>query len=137
MAEMQRTLQALLETTNVAAFGFRVVQADEGWTRLHVPARASHLRPGEIVAGYVLVAAADVAVWLAIKTLLGVDDRSVTIDLHTSFLAAAASDFNCDARIVHCGRRIVTGVATSSDAARDLAVHTVAYARRERTDDPC
>jgi uncharacterized protein (TIGR00369 family) len=131
MADMQRALQELLETTTFAAFGFRVIHADEGRARLHVPAQASHLRPGDIVAGYVLVAAADVAVWLAIKTLLGVEDRSVTIDLHTSFLAPGASDFNCDARIVHCGRRIVTGVATASDGARDLAVHTVSYARRE------
>jgi len=128
---MQRDLQELLETTNFATFGFRVVHADEARVRLHVPAQVSHLRPGEIVAGYVLVAAADVAVWLAIKTLLGVEDRSVTIDLHTSFLAAGASDFHCDARIVHCGRRIVTGVATASDDARDLAVHRVSYARRE------
>lgn len=121
----------MLAATNFISFGFRLVCAVDGSARLHVPALASSLRPGGIVAGYVLVAAADVAVWLAIKTLLGVEDRSVTVDLHSVFLAAASSDVVCDARIVHCGRRIVAGVATTSDGTRALAQHTITYARRD------
>ena len=122
----------MLATTTFAAFGFEVAAAGEGSARVRVPWRAAHLRPGGIVAGYILVAAADVAVWLAIKTVLGAEDESVTVDLHTAFLAAASSEFYCDARIVRCGRLLVTGSATCSDGRRELAQHTVTYARKMR-----
>ncbi|MGH7709010.1 MAG: PaaI family thioesterase [Vulcanimicrobiaceae bacterium] len=121
----------MLATTNFTAFGFRLVSAADGAACLHVPALPSNMRPGGIVAGYILIAAADVAVWLAIKTLFGIGDNSVTVDLHTAFLASTSSDVVCEARIVRSGRRIVTGVATCSDDTRQLAQHTVTYARRD------
>ena len=52
-----------------------------------------------IVSGQVFMAAADVAMWLAIKTKLGLADSSVTAEMKTNFLGAAQKEgFCCTAK---------------------------------------
>ena len=58
----------------------------------------------EFVSGQVFMAAADVAMWLAIKTCLGLSDASVTSQMTTSFLAPAKkADFLCTATVLKLG----------------------------------
>ncbi len=95
--ELQRLLADL---PFVRAYGFRVHSIGPGECILTVPFRQAFERPGGIVSGLVFMAAADVAMWLAIKTLLGSDDGCVTAEMKTSFLAAAKEqDFRCRAKI--------------------------------------
>ena len=115
----------------VRAYGFCVHSISPGECVLSVPFQQAFERPGGIVSGLVFMAAADVAMWLAIKTLLGSDDGCVTAEMKTSFLAAAKQqDFRCRARILKLGKRLIYGVAECRNLDRKLLTHhTLTYIR--------
>src|SRR5580692_5175281 len=106
-------LKALLN--NVAFtrnFGFVLHNITDGECTIDVPFQEAFERPGGIVSGQVFMAAADAAMWLAIKTRLGLADSSVTAEMKTNFLAGAKRDgFRCTARVLKFGRQLVYGVA--------------------------
>src|ERR1035438_3671859 len=83
--ELERLLNEVAFTRN---FGFILHGIADGECSLDVPFQEAFERPGGIVSGQVFMAAADVAMWLAIKTRLGLADSSVTAELKTNFLAA-------------------------------------------------
>ena len=128
--ELQQLLTAVPFTRR---FGFRVWEIGDGTCTLDVPFEADFERPGGIVAGEVFMTAADVAVWLAIMTRLGVTDRSVTLDLKTAFLSAVRREgFRCEARVLKLGRRVIYAAATClTSAGSIIAHHTVTYVRPE------
>ena len=98
LEELQTLLDEVAFTRNL---GLVVRSAAYGECRLAAPFRREFERPGRIVSGQVFMAVADVAVWLAIKTKLGLRDGSVTLEMKTNFLPAArAEDFECRARIL-------------------------------------
>jgi len=112
------------------SYGFVVTEASAGSCTLHVPDLPHFERPGGIVSGQVLMTAADVAMWLAIKTLRGIDDPSVTTQMQTNFLESARREaFTCKAVVVKLGRRTAFGTAECvSDSGKLLAHHTMTYA---------
>jgi uncharacterized protein (TIGR00369 family) len=114
-------------------FGFALHRTADGECTIDVPFQESFERPGGIVSGQVFMAAADVAMWLAIKTRLGLDDASVTAEMKTNFLGGAKrSGFRCTAKVLKFGRRLIYGVAECvGDDGRLLAHHTVTYIRAE------
>lgn len=116
------------------SFGFRLEAVRAGRCTLRVPFRRRLERPGGVVAGPVLMAAADAAVWLAILAHHGSDDGSVTVNMQTAFVSAARrEDIRCRARVLRWGRRLVHGVAECRTASgRLLSHHTVTYLRTER-----
>jgi len=129
-AELQRLFADL---PFIRSYGFRVHSIAPGECVLAVPFQQAFERPGGIVSGLVFMAAADVAMWLAIKTLLGSDDGCVTAEMKTSFLAAAREqDFHCQARILKLGKRLVYGVAECVSLDHKLLTHhTLTYIRPE------
>ena len=131
---MKRALQALLDRSRfLRPYGFRVVSVKAGRCTLELPHRASLERPGGIINGPALMAAADCAMWLAIKAKLGVEGDALTSELNTAFLAPAKSEHvYCTARILKLGRRLIYGVAECVTAeGRLLTHHTVTYVRPE------
>jgi uncharacterized protein (TIGR00369 family) len=128
--ELRRLLDDVAFTRN---FGFLLLEIGDGECSLDVPFQESFERPGGIVSGQVFMAAADVAMWLAIKTRLGLDDVSVTAEMKTNFLGAAKrSAFRCRAKVLKFGRRLIYGVAECVDAnGKLLTHHTVTYIRSE------
>jgi len=124
-------LQQLLshETAFTKAYGFVVVAVAPGSCTLRVPHLAQFDRPGGIVSGQVFMTAADVAMWLAIKTLRGIEDPSVTSHMETHFLQSArAEGFHCTAVVRSLGRRFVFGTAEClSEQGQLLAHHTLTY----------
>jgi acyl-coenzyme A thioesterase PaaI-like protein len=84
--ELRRLLKDVEFTRN---FGFVLHEIADGESSLNVPFHESFERPGGIVNGSVFMAAADVAMWLAIKTRLGLADSSVTAEMKTNFLGSA------------------------------------------------
>ena len=125
-------LQALLSTTPFAlVYDFRVRSIGDGECVLHVPFQPAFERPGGIVSGPVFMAAADVAMWLAIVTRLGISDRSVTAKMTTAFLnAARQEDFACAAKILKLGTRLVYGTAECvTGGGKLLTHHTMTYIR--------
>src|SRR6266436_795525 len=108
--------------------------ADSACSR-DVPFQSAFERPGGIVSGQVFMAGADVAMWLAIKTKLGMADSSVTAEMKTNFLGGAKREgFRCTAKVLKFGRHLIYGVAECVDSnGRLLTHHTVTYIRVEQS----
>jgi uncharacterized protein (TIGR00369 family) len=123
--------QVLADTPFLEPYGFRVESTGTGECSLIIPFRASLERPGGIVSGMTLMGAADVAMWLAIMTLRGVEERWVTSDMKTAFLRSARSeDLSCTARVLKSGKRTMYGTAECRGAGVGLiAHHVLTYAR--------
>ncbi len=143
MGPAQRTVSEQ-ELSNILAsapfariYGFRIATAGDGECAIFVPFQDIFERPGGIVSGPVFMAAADVAMWLAIKTKLGLADGSVTAEMKTNFLSGARNeDFTCTARILKCGQRLVYGVAECVNAHGTLLTHhTLTYIRHRNIAD--
>lgn len=132
LAVTKTDLRRLLsEAPFTRMYGFRVRSIGDGECILHVPFQASFERPGGIVSGPVFMAAADVAMWLAIVTRLGISDRSLTAKMTTAFLnAARQEDFDCTATILKLGTRLVYGTAECvTGSGKLLTHHTMTYIR--------
>jgi uncharacterized protein (TIGR00369 family) len=113
-----------------ASFGSTIHSFADGECTLSIPFRSEFIRPGGIVGGPVFMAAADVAMWLAIATRLGIHEDCVTVEMKTNFLSAAREDFRCTARVMKLGKRIVYGTAEcATHAGKLLTHHTITYIR--------
>src|SRR5437773_5087949 len=103
--------QLLSEVGFTRNFGFVLHGIADGECSIDVPFQAEFERPGGIVSGQVFMAAADVAMWLAIKTKLGMSDASATAEMKTNFLRGAKrSGYRCTARVLKLDRRLAAGV---------------------------
>ena len=125
--------QLLAEARFIRGYGFLLHSAKDGECSIDVPFQEVFERPGGVVNGPVFMAAADVAMWLAIKTKLGMADASVTVEMKTNFLSnVRKADFRCSAKVLKLGRRLIYGVAECADGSgKLLAHHTVTYIRSE------
>ena len=127
VAELQRLLDGSPFTR---VYGFEVRDASKGSCTLAVPYVRDFERPGERLSGQIVIAAADVAMWLAIKTLRGIDDPSVTAQMETTFLRAAREGFVCRATVLDITERRAFGIADCrSEGGELLAHHTMTYVR--------
>ena len=123
-------LQLLIDRARFVRFyGFRVVKVGDGSCTLELPHRRSLERPGGIINGPSLMAAADCAMWLAIKGRFGLAFDALTSELNTVFLAPAMGEHvYCTARILKAGRRRIYGTAECHNrAGRLFTHHTVTY----------
>jgi acyl-coenzyme A thioesterase PaaI-like protein len=131
---LKKQLQELLDRSEfIRAYGFRVVSVSKDKCTLELPHRAVLERPGGIINGPALMAAADCAMWLAVKVRLGLDKDALTSELNTAFLAPAMGEHvYCTARILKAGRRRIYGVAECHGKKGNLfSHHTVTYVRPE------
>ena len=126
--------QLLAEIAFTRNFGFTLNDIGDGRCSIDVPFEEAFERPGGIVSGQVFMAASDVAMWLAIKTKLGLADSSVTAEMKTNFLGAAKKEgFRCTANVLKIGRRLIYGTAECvTSSGRLLAHSTVTYIRGEQ-----
>lgn len=129
---IKRRLQALLDAERfVRPYGFRVIALRPLGCTIELPFRRALERPGGIVNGPALMAAADCAMWLAVKAAIGLEHDALTSELNTAFLAAAKEEpVRCTARILKLGKRSIYGVAEChSRAGKLFSHHTVTYVR--------
>lgn len=114
------------------SYGYRVLTCAHGACELLVPYEETIERPDGIISGMAIMGAADVAMWLAVMTLRGVEETWVTSDMQTAFLRSGRDEsVLCKANVLRLGRRTAFGCVecrgqTSGDL---LAHHTVRYAR--------
>jgi uncharacterized protein (TIGR00369 family) len=128
----RRELAALLARSRfLRGYGMRLHAVSDAACTLAVPFRRAFERPGGTVNGPVFIAAADCAMWLAIKRLIGVDQDAVTAELNTAFLnAARRQTVYCTARVLKMGKRSIFGTAECHDGkGRLFTHHTLTYAR--------
>jgi uncharacterized protein (TIGR00369 family) len=130
MGATRKQLQAMLDKSRfIRHYGFRVVRSGEQGCTIELPHRPRLERPGGIINGPALMAAADCAMWLAIKARIGVDKDALTSELNTAFLnAAKGGHVYCTARILKFGRRSIYGTAQChSKSGQIYSHHTVTY----------
>jgi len=128
----RRQLQALLARARfLAGYGMRLVSVNDAACTLALPFRRAFERPGGTVNGPVFMAAADCAMWLAIKRHIGIEHDAVTSELNTAFLNAARREtVYCTARVLKLGKRVIFGTAECHDRrGRLFTHHTATYAR--------
>ena len=129
---MKAQLQKLLDRSRfLRPYGFRVIRANGKACILELPHKPALERPGGIINGPALMAAADCAMWLAIKARIGVDNDALTSELNTAFLAPAKGEHvYCTAKILKMGRRRIYGVAECHGKEGNLfSHHTLTYVR--------
>jgi acyl-coenzyme A thioesterase PaaI-like protein len=129
---LKKPLQQLLDRSRfLRAYGFRLRKIGRQGCTLELPHKPALERPGGIINGPALMAAADCAMWLAIKARIGVDNDALTSELNTAFLAPAKGEHvYCTARILKMGRRRIYGVAECHGKGGNLfSHHTVTYVR--------
>jgi uncharacterized protein (TIGR00369 family) len=134
LAVTERELEHLLsEVAFTHQYGFALHAISDGVCSLDIPFQTVFERPGGVVSGQVFMAAADVAMWLAIMTRLGLRDRSVTAEMKTNFLHAARQEpFRCTATILKLGKRLIYGMAECANSRGTLLTHhTITYMRPE------
>jgi acyl-coenzyme A thioesterase PaaI-like protein len=129
---LKKRLQELLDRSRfLRPYGFRVVIASKAKCTLELPHKPALERPGGIINGPALMAAADCAMWLAIKARLGIDEDALTSQLDTAFLSPAKGEHvYCTATILKLGRRRIYGVAECHGKRGGLfSHHTMTYVR--------
>jgi len=125
-------LQKLLDRSRfVSGYGLKLVSVTDSGCTIAMPFRRAFERPGGTVNGPAFMAAADCAMWLAIKRHIGIEHDAVTAELNTAFLNAARREtVYCTARVLKLGKRIIYGVAECHDRAGKLFTHhSVTYTR--------
>jgi uncharacterized protein (TIGR00369 family) len=125
-------LQKLLGRSRfVSTYGLKLVSVSDHECTIAMPFRRSLERPGGTVNGPAFMAAADCAMWLAIKRHIGIEHDAVTSELNTAFLNAARREtVYCTAKVLKFGKRIIYGTAECHDRrGRIFTHHTVTYAR--------
>ncbi|MGH8687961.1 MAG: PaaI family thioesterase [Burkholderiales bacterium] len=128
----KRELQALIARASfVKDYGMRLHAASDAACTIVMPFRRRFERPGGTVNGPAFMAAADCAMWLAIKRHIGIEHDAVTAELNTAFLNAARREtVYCTARVLKLGKRIIYGTAECHDGKGQIFTHhTVTYAR--------
>jgi uncharacterized protein (TIGR00369 family) len=115
----------------VSSYGLRLVAVSDAKCTIAMPFRSAFERPGGTVNGPAFMAAADCAMWLAIKRHIGIQHDAVTSELNTAFLNAARREtVYCTARVLKLGKRIIYGTAECHDKRGKLFTHhSVTYAR--------
>ena len=120
-------LNGILATTPfLKPYGFSVETCDRGQCTVMVPFKYSLERPGGLVSGMLLMGAANVAMWLAIMTFRGTEERWVTSDMKTAFLQGAREeDILCTAHVLKSGKRSIYGTAECHGISTGLVAHHV------------
>ena len=121
----------LMRSRFVNGYGLKLLAISDAECTIAMPFRRAFERPGGTVNGPAFMAAADCAMWLAIKRHIGIEHDAVTSELNTAFLnAARRQTVYCTARVLKLGKRIIYGSAECHDRRGKLFTHhTVTYAR--------
>jgi len=129
---LKKELQRLLDRARfLRPYAFKVISVRKNHCTLELPHKPALERPGGIINGPALMAAADCAMWLAIKARIGVEGDALTSELNTAFLAPAMGEHvYCTARILKFGRRRIYGTAQCHGKRGNLfSHHTITYVR--------
>ena len=109
----------------VGYLGIAIEEIGDGEASARAPYRQEFLRPGGTIAGPVLMALADFAMYAAVLSRIGKVELAVTTNLNINFLRRPSQkDVLAHARLIKLGKRLAVGqVDLYSDGERDLIAH--------------
>lgn len=122
----------LEDTAYLRRYDLRVTRCALGECEVVLPYSEMLERPDGLISGMALMGLADVAMWLAIMTSRGMDERWVASDMSSSFLRGGrAEGIVCAARLLRVGSRSIFGVAECCGASSGdlLAHHSMRWAK--------
>ena len=122
----------LRSTAFAVDLGYDVTEVGPGTATVELRPYSRHLRPGDMVAGPILMGLADLAFWIAAQSVIGRELMVLTLEEKTTFLSPARGTVRSEARVLKSGRRVVYGEATTFDATgQAVAHHTLTYLRAD------
>lgn len=106
------------------ALGLDVPSIGDGSATLILPVDHSHLRPGNSLAGPILFALADLALYAAVMGAIGPVENAVTTSMNLNFLrrADASAPVRAEAKLLKRGKRLAVG-EVALFAGDDLIAH--------------
>lgn len=124
-------LQHLIRGALPAAASVIIESVAPGRARVRLPFREDMLRPGGVISGPTLMAAADTAMYACVLAHLGPELMAVTSEMNLRFLAKTPpSDVVAEAVILKFGRRLIVMEVRIADADGRLCCQvTGSYAR--------
>jgi uncharacterized protein (TIGR00369 family) len=121
--------QAIVDTKLapwLTPLGIRVEETSDTGAVLRMPYREDLDRPGGIVSGQAMLAFADSAMVIVISSALGGYRDMATVDMTTSFMAAARNtDIIARGEVVKAGKRMVFAQVRLEDASTGAPVANV------------
>lgn len=92
------------------AFDFKVEEMRRGFARIRLETSEAFRRPGGTTSGPTLFTLADMTLWAAVLTEIGLEAMAVTSDMSIHFLRRPRLEaLICEASILKCGRKLVHG----------------------------
>jgi uncharacterized protein (TIGR00369 family) len=125
----RKKLEALLSAEFPEMFdaqrGYVIEGVWRGGCRLRRHFHPKSLRPGGTVSGPIIMALADVAMYVAVLSAIGWVPLAVTTNLNINFLRKPAPrDLLAEARLLKLGKRLAVGeVGIRSDGGDELVAH--------------
>ncbi|OAN48068.1 hypothetical protein A6A04_04740 [Paramagnetospirillum marisnigri] len=108
------------------ALGIRAETIGKGSARLIMPFGPHLTRPVDVVCGPALMTLADVALYAAVLSAIGLQEMAVTSNLNISFLRKAERcDIVAEASLLKQGRRLAMGAVELINAETDELVSHV------------
>ena len=111
-----------------AESGYAIEALWRGGCRVRRRFHRQSLRPGGTVAGPIMMALADFAMYLAVLSAIGWVPLAVTTNLSINFLKRPApGDLVAEARLIKLGKRLAVGeIGVRSEGGADLVAHATA-----------
>jgi uncharacterized protein (TIGR00369 family) len=136
--ELERLREIFSRISYVRLLGLEFVSAERGSAAFALEAREELMRMGGILHGGAVFSLLDTAAAFAVHTILGPDDRTVTIDFTVHFLRPFGSGrLQARARVLRAGRRIAfLNVEATDPAGVLIATATTTYAIQRSADAP-
>ena len=128
-----RQVEDLIQMGFAAKRKFLLVEeVRPGYVRVRIPYRESMLRPGGVLSGPALFAAADTGMYALVLSHVGPELMAVTANFNMNFLnKARPGDIVADCRMLKLGRRLAVMEAalhSSAEPATPVAHVTGSYA---------
>lgn len=136
--ELERLREIFSRISYVRLLGLEFVSAEQGAAIFALEAREELMRMGGILHGGAVFSLLDTAAAFAVHTILGPDDRTVTVDFTVHFLRPFGSGrLQARARVLRMGRRIAfLNVEATDPTGLLIATATTTYAIQRAADAP-
>lgn len=123
--EMIAFIDDVFPEINHGGRSYLIEAVGPGTCRVRLVYHARHLRPGGTISGPAMMALADLALYVAVLSVVGKVELAVTTNLSINFLSKPEkADLIAECRLLKAGKRLCVGeVSIHSDHSETLVAH--------------